>query len=108
MFFSGDQPFLSTDTIKKMRENFKEGEITVPEYNGKKGLPTIFGENFKNELLELEGDTGGKPVIRRNKDKIRTVKIENPDEGRDIDTKSDYEMIKEGEQHVYSGNNNEQ
>lgn len=108
MFFSGDQPFLSTDTIKKMRKNFKEGAITVPEYNGKKGLPTIFGENFKNELLELEGDTGGKPVIKRNKEKIRIVKIENPDEGKDIDTKTDYEMMKEGEQDVYSGNNNEQ
>ena len=108
MFFSGDQPLLSTDTIKKMRKNFKEGTITVPEYNGKKGLPTIFGENFKNELLELEGDTGGKPVIKSNKEKIRIVKIENPDEGKDIDTKTDYEMMKEGEQDVYSGNNNEQ
>ncbi len=108
MFFSGDQPLLSTDTIKKMRKNFKEGTITVPEYNGKKGLPTIFGENFKDELLELEGDTGGKPVIKRNKEKIRIVKIENPDEGKDIDTKTDYEMMKEGEQDVYSGNNNEQ
>ena len=108
MFFSGDQPLLSTDTIKKMRKNFKEGTITVPEYDGKKGLPTIFGENFKDELLELEGDTGGKPVIKRNKEKIRIVKIENPDEGKDIDTKTDYEMMKEGEQDVYSGNNNEQ
>ena len=108
MFFSGDQPLLSTDTIKKMRKNFKEGTITVPEYNGKKGLPTIFGENFKDELLELEGDTGGKPVIKSNKEKIRIVKIENPDEGKDIDTKTDYEMMKEGEQDVYSGNNNEQ
>ena len=106
MFFSGDQPFLSKDTIKKVMRNFKEGMITVPEYNGKKGLPTIFGKNFKNELLELEGDTGGKPVIERNKDKIKIVKIENPYEGRDIDTKEDYEMIKKGEQYVYSGNNN--
>lgn len=106
MFFSCDQPFLTSDTIKKILKNFNPEKITIPEYNGKRSLPVIFGENFKEELLKLEGDTGGKTVISNHQDKIRIVKIENPDEGKDIDTKEDYEMLKKGEQDVYSRNNN--
>ena len=108
MFFSCDQPFLTSDTIKKILQNFKTKGITIPEYNGKRSLPVIFGENFKDELLKLEGDTGGKTVISNHQDKIKIVEIENPDEGKDIDTKEDYEMLKKGEQDVYSRNNNKQ
>ena len=108
MFFSCDQPFLTSDTIKKILKNFNPERITIPEYNGKRSLPVIFGENFKEELLKLEGDTGGKTVISNHPDKIRTVEIENSDEGKDIDTKEDYEMLKKGEQDVYSRNNNKQ
>ena len=106
MFFSCDQPFLTSDTIKKILKNFKPGRITIPEYDGKRSLPVIFGKNFKNELLKLEGDTGGKTVISNHPDKIRIVEIENSDEGRDIDTKEDYEMLKKGEQNVHGRNNN--
>lgn len=106
MFFSCDQPFLTSDTIKKILQNFKTKGITIPEYNGKRSLPVIFGKNFKNELLKLEGDTGGKTVISNHPDKIRIVEIENSDEGRDIDTKEDYEMLKKGEQNVHGRNNN--
>ena len=108
MFFSCDQPFLTSDTIKKILQNFKTKGITIPEYNGKRSLPVIFGENFKDELLKLEGDTGGKTVISNHQDKIKIVEIENPYEGKDIDTKEDYEMLKKGEQDVYSRNNNKQ
>ena len=106
MFFSCDQPFLTSDTIKKILQNFKTKGITIPEYNGKRSLPVIFGKNFKNELLKLEGDTGGKTVISNHPDKIKIVEIENSDEGRDIDTKEDYEMLKKGEQNVHGRNNN--
>ena len=106
MFFSCDQPFLTSDTIKKILKNFNPERITIPEYNGKRSLPVIFGENFKEELLKLEGDTGGKTVISNHPDKIRIVEIENSDEGRDIDTKEDYEMLKKGEQNVHGRNNN--
>ena len=108
MFFSCDQPFLTSDTIKKILQNFKTRGITIPEYNGKRSLPVIFGENFKDELLKLEGDTGGKTVINNHQDKIKIVEIENSDEGKDIDTKEDYDMLKKGEQDVYSRNNNKQ
>ena len=108
MFFSCDQPFLTSDTIKKILQNFRTKGITIPEYNGKRSLPVIFGENFKDELLKLEGDTGGKTVISNHQDKIKIVEIENPYEGKDIDTKEDYEMLKKGEQDVYSRNNNKQ
>jgi molybdenum hydroxylase accessory protein, ygfJ family len=108
MFFSCDQPFLTSDTIKKILKNFNPERITIPEYDGKRSLPVIFGKNFKNELLKLEGDTGGKTVINNHPDKIRIVEIENSDEGRDIDTKEDYEMLKKGEQNVHGRNNNKQ
>ncbi len=108
MFFSGDQPNLTQKTIRKVMKNFEKGMIIIPEYNGKQGLPTIFSENFRDELLNLEGDTGGKPVLIKNSDKIKKIKIEDISEGMDIDTKEEYEILKRGGQNVYGRNNNEQ
>ncbi len=93
MFFSGDQPQLSVETIKKIMENAKKDRIVVPEYGGKRGLPTIFGRNFVEELSEVTGDTGGRQVILNNMDKVKYVKIENAMEGVDIDTMGEYESL---------------
>lgn len=93
MFFSGDQPFLTEETIKKILYNFEKNKILIPLYGDKRGLPTIFSTKFSEELLELKGDIGGKPVIENNKKSLKIIKIENEIEGLDVDTKEEYEKI---------------
>lgn len=97
MFFSGDQPFLLEKTIKNLISKFEKNKIIIPKYNEKTGLPTIFSDMYTEELLKLEGDTGGKPVILNNKKNVKYVKIENYIEGVDIDTKEEYNKLINGE-----------
>lgn len=92
MFFVSDQPFIKKETIKKLYDSFNEnkGKIIIPSYNGIKGNPSIFPRRFKEELLGLSGDVGGKDVIRKHPEEIVKVDIRTDKEHIDIDTMEDY------------------
>ncbi|WP_315110955.1 molybdenum cofactor cytidylyltransferase [Clostridium intestinale] len=95
MFFTGDQPLLSKVTIEKMIDIFKNNpqNIVIPRYKERNGSPVIFSSIFIDELKALEGDKGGREVIKRNKDSLVFVEVENECELMDIDTWEDYEKL---------------
>ena len=95
MFFTGDQPLLSKLTIEKMIDAFKNNpqNIVVPRYKERNGSPVIFSSIFIDELKALKGDKGGREVIKRNKDSLIFVEVENEYELMDIDTWEDYEKL---------------
>ena len=93
MFFTGDQPGLSLETIRKLVEKAGKDKIIIPKYNGKNGSPVIFGSDFYDGLIRLEGDSGGKQIISLHKKNIEYIEIKNSIEGFDIDTKEDYEYF---------------
>ncbi|QLY80405.1 molybdenum cofactor cytidylyltransferase [Clostridium intestinale] len=95
MFFTGDQPLLSKVTIEKMIDAFKNNpqSIVIPRYKERNGSPVIFSSIFIDELKVLEGDKGGREVIKRNKDSLIFVEVENEYELMDIDTWEDYEKL---------------
>lgn len=95
MFFTGDQPLLSKLTIEKMIDAFKNNpqNIVVPRYKERNGSPVIFSSIFIDELKVLEGDKGGREVIKRNKDSLIFVEVENEYELMDIDTWEDYKKL---------------
>jgi len=92
MFVAGDQPLLDPETISLLAEMFENNKqfITVPVFQGKKGNPVIFPERFKEELLELRGDTGGREIIKKHQDSVLFVEVKNGCVLWDIDTKEDY------------------
>lgn len=95
MFFTADQPFISEKTIKELTRTFENNpnNIVVPSYNGINGSPAIFPEIFKNQLLELQGDSGGRIIIKDNFDKTNIVHIYSRNEHIDIDTIEDYTKV---------------
>lgn len=95
MFFVADQPFIKEDTIKKLINTFETNNksIIMASYNGVNGNPVIFPKMFKEQLLNLKGDTGGKVIIKNNEDKLIKVHIQSDDEFIDIDTIEDYERV---------------
>lgn len=95
MFFTGDQPLLSKLTIERMMAAFKKNpqSIVIPRYKERNGSPVIFSSIFIDELKVLEGDKGGREVIKRNKDSLIFVEVENEYELMDIDTWEDYEKL---------------
>ena len=95
MFFTGDQPLLSKLTIEKMIDAFKNNpqSIIIPRYKERNGSPVIFSSIFIDELKALEGDKGGREVIKRNKESLVFIDVENEYELMDIDTWEDYEKL---------------
>lgn len=92
MFFCGDQPFIDSDSINKLiysSLNHKDN-IIIPRVKDKTGSPIIFPKLLKCELEALEGDVGGREVIKNNKNKVKYIDIENFLFLQDIDTMADY------------------
>lgn len=92
----GDQPLINPSIIFKMLKAFTPGkrEIVVPFYKDKQGNPVLFDNYWKEELMKLSGDVGGRVLIKAHPERIKRVKI--PDESifLDIDREEDYEKIK--------------
>jgi len=95
MFFTADQPFLDSDTIKGLTVEFTENSayIIIPRYEGKRGSPVIFPSSFKEDFLKLEGDVGGKAIINKNLEKVKFVEVQDSIKLFDVDTIENYEYI---------------
>ena len=65
LFVVADQPYLTADTLEKILGYAHPGTETVSAaYQGVPGNPTMFSAHLGPELLALEGDDGGRKVIR--------------------------------------------
>ena len=88
----GDQPLLKTRTINVLIHAFQKGRggIIIPSFHGRRGHPVIFHRRYKKELLNLEGDVGGKSVTERHPQEVRTVRVRSMGVVTDVDTWRDY------------------
>lgn len=92
MFLVGDQPFINSKLINRLIEEYKKGEysIIIPCYNGRNGTPTIFSSRHRDELLKVEGDKGGRDIIKANTASVKKVYIEDERIGFDLDVLEDF------------------
>ncbi len=92
MFIQADQIYVSKETLRKLCFKFKENEnhIIVPVYNNESASPKIFSKKYKDELLLLEGDNGGKDVVKKNISSVIKLNIENDYEIKDIDFEEEF------------------
>jgi xanthine dehydrogenase accessory factor len=95
MFFAGDQPLLDQDTIRLLAKRFEKnpGSIIVPVFGGRNGSPVIFPRRFREELLCLEGDTGGREVVKAHPESVIKVEVKDGSMLLDIDTEEDYRQL---------------
>lgn len=89
-FFTADQPLLSEKTILTLYYNFlKTNLITIPIVNNNRFSPVFFPDEKKAKFLKLEGDSGGKPIIKSTP-LINLISFSSEKEFSDIDTEEDY------------------
>lgn len=76
MFFVSDQPLLDKNDIQKLIKAFEKDTsfIIIPKYKDKCGNPVIYPKKYKEQILSLEGDKGGKSIIKSS-DKIKYVNV---------------------------------
>ena len=94
--FLGDQPFINPAIIDKMLKAFNHGkrEIIVPFHKNKQGNPVLFDGYWKDELMMLSGDVGGRVLIKAHPERVKRFKISDESILLDIDREEDYEKIK--------------
>ena len=91
-FMVADQPLLTLDDIKPLLSTAinKRDKIVYPIIDDRPSAPTIFPDRFKNELLALTGDMGGREIRNRNSKACFSIKVKNPDNFIEINSMVDY------------------
>ena len=87
-----DQPFLTSSVFDLLSSAAEEspGQILVSTYAGQRGSPVLFPRHYFPDLLALEGDVGGREIMRRHPEAVREIAMPDSDAGRDVDTWEDY------------------
>ena len=88
----GDQPLITFKIINKLIKSFSpgKGEIIVPYFKDKRGNPVLFDICWKDELMAITGDVGGRVLIKAHPEKIKRVNISDRAILFDIDQEKDY------------------
>lgn len=88
-----DQPFVSTQLINQLVENYRTtGRLIVAsEYAGTLGVPALFHRSLFPELTALGGDVGARRVIKQHT--LEAFGIPFPEGAIDLDTPKDYEQL---------------
>jgi CTP:molybdopterin cytidylyltransferase MocA len=85
-----DQPYLDPALLSRLVAAWRSGaDLAAPQVNGElRGAPALFDRRHWPELLEVQGDSGGRSVLRRHRANIAA--IATPEASlRDIDSPLD-------------------
>ena len=93
MFYLADMPFVKVDTLHTLCQFFlsqTKPVFVVPTYRSQRGNPVVISREFRNDLLQLQGDQGARQLFARFHECVREVAV--ADEGilMDIDSLEDY------------------
>lgn len=94
VFGLGDMPFVTSAVVDLLLEGYGDGHgsIVAAGFEGKRGNPTLFDARYYDDLLEVTGDTGGRPVLLESSD-VAIVETDEPGVLQDIDTREDYDAF---------------
>jgi molybdenum cofactor cytidylyltransferase len=92
LFMVADQPKLCVSDITAILDMARKNKnkIIYPLVNGKPCSPTLFPICFREKLLALSGDTGGKVIRDAHTEACLTIIPEQPENFADIDTIEEY------------------
>ena len=93
MLALGDQPLVNSQTINRLIDEFRDHDkgIAIPTYHGRRGHPIIFAIKYKEQLLKLKGDVGGRQIIKDHPNDVLKVAVNAVSIIADFDTRSDYQ-----------------
>ncbi|MFN8259144.1 MAG: nucleotidyltransferase family protein [Bacteroidales bacterium] len=89
-----DQPLIPVGHYSKLISLFQPGKSLIIDSlseSGWEGVPAIFDKTYFDELLKLQGETGARQIIQKNRQKVVSVKSNEILE--DIDTPEKYQLL---------------
>jgi molybdenum cofactor cytidylyltransferase len=90
IWMPADQPYLDPILLAQLATAWRQGaDLAAPEVNGYlRGAPALFDRRYWPELLLVEGDAGGRSILRRYSARVRTIRT--PEAAlRDVDSPHD-------------------
>ena len=93
VFFVADQPYLTEDTVRNFLYEiehemmFSGKRLGSVGYQGECGNPVWFSKTFYQELLTLQGDEGGRKILKKHIEEAAIFPVTDKRELEDIDRK---------------------
>lgn len=86
-----DQPYLKGSTIQELIKQWRASGkgIGCLKYGNEMGNPVVFYGKYIKELLELEGDRGGKQVLKKHQEDLFSLQVEDGRELQDLDVRKE-------------------
>ena len=89
-----DMPAVPMAAIAGVRDALSAGAaLAAPSFNGRRGHPVGFASHYRDELLALQGDTGARRLLERDKSKVVDIKIDDAGIFADIDAPGDLQHL---------------
>jgi molybdenum cofactor cytidylyltransferase len=88
----GDMPFVNPQTIKIIVSEMNgvaHKSIFRPTFHERPGNPVGLRSDLLDELVALEGDEGAREIIKKEKNKIHHIPVDDDGIMKDIDTQKD-------------------
>jgi molybdenum cofactor cytidylyltransferase len=91
----GDQPGVTPTHFDALAAHAAEtgALIIVSTYAGRRGNPVYFARTLFDELRAVAGDNGGREIIARHPELVRTLPVADTGTGDDLDTPDDYKRL---------------
>ncbi|WP_429104074.1 selenium-dependent xanthine dehydrogenase [Enterococcus faecalis] len=94
LYLPSDQPLLTPKMLQPVLDKCQRNKIVVPlQKDGCPSSPVLFGNQFRQELLTLTGETGGRMIYERFPEAVQMLKIATPGRLKDIDTPEEYQKL---------------
>ncbi|TQV66154.1 nucleotidyltransferase family protein [Exilibacterium tricleocarpae] len=85
-----DMPFIRPETTAAVAAALRRGQpIAQPRWQGRAGHPVGFHNTYLEELLALSGDRGAREILRRHRQSIHWVEVDDKGVLMDVDTPAD-------------------
>jgi molybdenum cofactor cytidylyltransferase len=99
MFCVCDQPDLTASTMNKLINAYlaasENSDVVIASisWQGQMSNPKIFSSVYREELMSLSGDIGGRQIIKDHMDNLILVEADSEYEVADIDTPADLKKL---------------
>ncbi len=81
-----DFPLLRERTIRQLRASLEDGRAVVPICDGMRGHPVALPRQFGNVFTALDGEAGGRTLLKQNPERVRWLNVDDPGIYRDLDS----------------------
>ncbi|MDA5193899.1 XdhC family protein [Govanella unica] len=97
MILPGDMPFvrpLHLNAVLAAYSPSKNRSICRPIHNGQPGHPVLFGRDYFDALLSLDGDQGARVIVEQHRDVLVDVAVSDKAVLTDLDTPESFAALK--------------